>query len=105
MRVTRRVLLATAAEVGAFAAAARIIGGTSLIAQSPRATVAPGKEKLLARSLRPPDYETPVALLDSWITPVEHFYVRSHLPVPAALDAVTWALQIEGEVQAPVTLS
>jgi DMSO/TMAO reductase YedYZ molybdopterin-dependent catalytic subunit len=96
MRLTRRVLLATVAELGAFAAAARIVGGTSLIAQAPRATVAQGKEKLLVRSLRPPDYETPVALLDSWITPVEHFYVRSHLPVPAALDATTWALQIEG---------
>src|SRR5688572_22989200 len=104
MRLTRRVLLATVAELGAYAAAARMVGGTSLFAQAPRATVAPGKEKMLVRSLRPPDYETPVALLDSWITPVEHFYVRSHLPVPA-VDAATWALQIEGEVQTPVTLS
>jgi DMSO/TMAO reductase YedYZ molybdopterin-dependent catalytic subunit len=104
MRLTRRALLATAAQLGAYAAAGRMIGGISLFAQAPRATVAPGKEKLLVRSLRPPDYETPVALLDSWITPVEHFYVRSHLPVPA-LDAAAWTLQIEGEVQTPLTLS
>jgi DMSO/TMAO reductase YedYZ molybdopterin-dependent catalytic subunit len=105
MRLTRRVLLANAAELAAYAAAARMAGGINLFAQAPRATVAPGKEKLLVRSLRPPDYETPVALLDSWITPVEHFYVRSHLPVPPALDAAAWTLQIEGEVQTPVTLS
>jgi DMSO/TMAO reductase YedYZ molybdopterin-dependent catalytic subunit len=63
-----------------------------------------GKDKLIARSVRPPDYETPVALLDSFITPVEHFYVRSHLPVPPALDAAAWKLQIEGEVGTPLTL-
>src|SRR5918999_754132 len=103
MRVTRRVLFATVAQVGASAAAAGFVGGTGVRAQAPRATVAPGKEKLLVRSLRPPDYETPVALLDSWITPVEHFYVRSHLPVPPALDAAAWTLQIEGEVQTPLS--
>jgi DMSO/TMAO reductase YedYZ molybdopterin-dependent catalytic subunit len=105
MRLTRRALLATAAEFGAYAATARMIGGISLFAQAPRATVAPGKEKLLVRSLRPPDYETPVALLDAWITPVENFYVRSHLPVPASLDAAAWTLQIEGEVQNSAMLS
>src|SRR6187200_357910 len=99
MRLTRRALLSISAELGAYAAAARMIGGVSLFAQAPRAAVAPGKEKLLVRSLRPPDYETPVALLDSWITPIENFYVRSHLPVPASLDAAAWTLQIEGEVQ------
>lgn len=74
------------------------------MAQSPRTTVAPGKEKLLVRSLRPPDYETPVALLDSFITPVEHFYVRSHLPTPPGLDASMWTLQVEGEVDSATTL-
>jgi sulfite oxidase len=104
MRLTRRVLLANAAELAACAPRPRMVGGISLFAQAPRATVAPGKEKLLVRSLRPPDYETPVALLDSWITPVEHFYVRSHLPVPT-VDAASWTLQVEGEVQTPATLS
>lgn len=64
-----------------------------------------GKEKLIARSVRPPDYETPVALLDSWITPNDVFYLRSHVPVPGGLDAAAWKLQIEGEVAAPVTLT
>ena len=64
-----------------------------------------GKEKLLARSVRPPDFETPVVLLDSYITPLEHFYVRSHLPVPAPLDAAAWTLKVGGEVNSPVSLS
>ena len=76
-----------------------------LLAQAPGAAQRYGKEKLLARSVRPPDFETPVALLDSYITPNEHFYVRSHLPVPAQLDAATWALKIGGEVNSPVSLS
>jgi sulfite oxidase len=102
MPLTRRDLLALAARtplLGAFAA----FTPATLLAQG--AKVAPGKEKLIVRSLRPPDYETPVALLDSWITPVEHFYVRSHMPVPGALDAAAWTLQIEGEVQTPASLT
>jgi DMSO/TMAO reductase YedYZ molybdopterin-dependent catalytic subunit len=64
-----------------------------------------GKDKLIRRSIRPPDYETPVALLDSFITPIEHFFVRSHLPVPSALDAAAWKLSVGGEVATPLSLS
>lgn len=81
-----------------------MLPGGTLLAQKPP-TVAPGKEALIVRSLRPPDYETPVELLDSWITPVEHFYVRSHLPVPPALEADAWTLQVEGEVATPLSLT
>jgi sulfite oxidase len=76
-----------------------------LFAQGAGLSVAPGKEKLLVRSLRPPDYEAPVSLLDSYITPVEHFYVRSHMPIPQALDAASWSLQIEGDLNTPTSLS
>jgi DMSO/TMAO reductase YedYZ molybdopterin-dependent catalytic subunit len=105
MRLTRRDLLAAAVQLAGAAAASQVLTDSRLLAQATRATVAAGKEKLLVRSLRPPDYETPVALLDAWITPVEHFYVRSHLPVPPALDAAAWTLQIEGEVATPAMLS
>jgi len=64
-----------------------------------------GKEKLIIRSMRPPDFETPVALLDSYITPLEHFYVRSHMPVPASIDAAAWTLKIGGEVNSAISLS
>lgn len=85
------------------AAAARL-APKALIAQTPNAAQRYGKDKLIVRSMRPPDFETPVALLDSFITPVEHFYVRSHLPV-AQVDAATWSLKIGGEVNSPIALS
>ncbi len=78
---------------------------TEVFAQGTGPAVAPGKEKLLVRSLRPPDYETPVALLDSFITQIEHFYVRSHMPIPMALDVNSWSLQIEGDINTPTTLT
>jgi DMSO/TMAO reductase YedYZ molybdopterin-dependent catalytic subunit len=100
--LSRRKLLDLAVRASAFSAVAATVPAP-LWAQVPR--VAVGKEKLTIRSVRPPDYETPVALLDSWLTPVEHFYVRSHMPVPSGLDAATWMLQVEGEVDAPVALT
>jgi len=63
-----------------------------------------GKDKLIIRSIRPPDFETPVSLLNTFITPNEAFYVRSHIPIPQ-IDAATWALKIGGEVNSPITLS
>jgi sulfite oxidase len=103
MKLSRRDLLSAAAEIGALAAVSRVLPAT-LFAQAGRAA-AHGKEKLIVRSVRPPDYEAPVALLDSWITPFESFYVRSHLPPPPPADASTWTLQVDGEVSAPASLS
>ena len=91
-----------AARASALGAVAHVMP-QPLLGQTPR--IVPGKEKLIVRSVRPPDYETPVALLDSWITPVEHFYVRQHMPTPQGLDAGTWTLQIDGEVATALTLS
>jgi DMSO/TMAO reductase YedYZ molybdopterin-dependent catalytic subunit len=104
MPVSRRELLALAARAGVLGAAAQVTGWEPLLAQ-PRLTVAAGKEKLLVKSLRPPDYESPVSLLDSFLTPVEHFYVRSHLPVPPSLEAPAWTLTIDGEVGGTVAMT
>jgi DMSO/TMAO reductase YedYZ molybdopterin-dependent catalytic subunit len=105
MPLSRRDLLSLAARTSAFGAVAHVLPWYALVAQGLKPTIAPGKEKLLVRSLRPPDYESPVALLDSFITPVEQFYVRSHLPVPPGLDGATWTLAIDGEVNSPVSMS
>ena len=105
MPYSRRDLLALAGRAGALGLVARALPWPALDAQGLKPTVAPGKEKLLVRSLRPPDYESPVALLDSFLTPVEHFYVRSHLPVPPGLDSATWTLSLDGEVNTPLTLT
>lgn len=79
-------------------------------AQGPAATPAAaglaGKDaRLIARSVRPPDFETPVALLDTFITPNEQFYVRSHMPPPTGVDGAAWKLVVAGEVDAPLSLS
>ncbi len=63
-----------------------------------------GKDKLIIRSLRPPDFETPVSLLNAFITPNDAFYVRSHMPIPQ-VDAAGWSLKIGGEVNSPIALS
>jgi sulfite oxidase len=105
MSFSRRDLLGMTVRSSGALAIACATPWAAALPQTPRTGVAPGKEKLLVRSLRPPDYESPVALLDAWITPVEHFYVRSHMPVPAGLDASSWTLQIEGEVNSPITLT
>ncbi len=103
MHVSRRTLLAAAARAGAVAGTARLLA-PGLFAQA-GPTAAAGKEKLLVRSSRPTDYEAPVALLDSWITPIDSFYVRSHLATPPPADPAAWRVQLDGEVASPGALS
>jgi DMSO/TMAO reductase YedYZ molybdopterin-dependent catalytic subunit len=99
--MNRREWLALTSRLGV-AAAAPWAGAAPLLAQ-PRDPW--GKDALTRLSARPPDYETPVALLDRHITPIEHFYVRCHLPVPASTDPQGWTLRVEGAVATPVSLS
>jgi sulfite oxidase len=89
--------LAMVAAVARFAPA-------ELFAQAQSAAQRFGKDKLIIRSMRPPDFETPVGLLDSFITPNDLFYVRSHLPIPQ-VDASTFALKIGGEANSAISLS
>jgi DMSO/TMAO reductase YedYZ molybdopterin-dependent catalytic subunit len=67
-------------------------------------TVIKGKEKLIVRSFRPEDLETPVSLLNTWLTPNDLFYVRHHL-FAAHVDVNEWKLTVGGEVQNPITLT
>lgn len=98
-RLTRRELLALTAQLGGAAAVAaawpETLAAQALAGKDPRLT---------ALSARPPDFETPVALLDSLLTPIDAFYVRCHMPVPTALDETAWTLGIEGEVGSPLSL-
>ncbi|MEM7476687.1 MAG: molybdopterin-dependent oxidoreductase, partial [Planctomycetota bacterium] len=43
-------------------------------------------------------------LIESWITPTKHFYVRSHAPNPK-IDPSTFRLSVEGLVAKPLSLS
>jgi sulfite oxidase len=67
-------------------------------------TVIKGKERLIVRSIRPEDLETPVSLLNTWITPNDLFYVRHHL-YAARVDVNEWKLTVGGEVENSVTLT
>jgi len=60
---------------------------------------------MIVRSERFLDLEMPPEFLDSWITPVPHFFVRNHMQEPSTLDGETWNLVISGELQRPLTLS
>ena len=62
------------------------------------------KQRLIVRSGRPQDLETPAQLLDSWITPNDLFYVRSHFYTPT-IDPDAWRLVVDGEVERPLTLT
>lgn len=65
----------------------------------------PGKDGLIVRSSRFLDLETPVEFMTSWITPVNHFFVRNHMFEPAKFDAKAWQLSITGEVASPLTFT
>jgi DMSO/TMAO reductase YedYZ molybdopterin-dependent catalytic subunit len=62
------------------------------------------KSRLIVRSPRPQDLETPAHLLNTWITPNDLFYVRSHFYTPT-IDAAAWTLEIDGEVEKPLKLT
>jgi DMSO/TMAO reductase YedYZ molybdopterin-dependent catalytic subunit len=100
--ISRRRLLSLASSLG-LGAAASAAWPLPLRAQTP---VPAGKHPtMIARSVRPPDFETPVALLDSYLTPLDAFYVRSHMPTPPQLDDAAWRLTVTGEAETPATLT
>ena len=54
---------------------------------------------------RPEDLETPLRYFDSYLTPNDVFFVRQHLPRPAAIDAAQYRLTVNGMVSKPVELT
>ncbi len=66
----------------------------------------PGKVPLIKRSYRPPNFETPVDLFDSAITPNRAFFVRWHLSDIPVVDPATWRLSVGGPAaSSPATYS
>lgn len=97
----RRAFLRSVARFGLVAGASRIapwLDRAILLAQE-----AAIKDRLIARSVRPQDLETPAGLLNSWITPNELFYVRSHLYTPS-IQPDAWTLVVDGEVDHRLSL-
>lgn len=72
-----------------------------------RATTSPasardGESPSFLRTVSRDPYCAEVALpdLDTWITPTERHFVRSHFEVPT-IERTSWRLKIDGEVDAP----
>ena len=57
----------------------------------------PGKEPLIKKTYRPPNYETPVKYFNEMFTPKEAFFVRYHLPNIPKVDVREWKLKIGGD--------
>ncbi len=94
----RRRFIKDAARVALAVGAARALPWElDLLAQAPVA------ERRIVRSVRPQDLETPVGLFESWLTPNDLFYVRSHLYTPS-LTLADWSLTVDGLVDEPLTL-
>ena len=58
----------------------------------------------IVRSEDPLNLEMPFERLDSFITPTESFYVRTHFPIPK-IDSDEWWLDVEGEVKKPFAIN
>lgn len=96
MPFTRRNLFATLASAAI----------TSQLAPGADDAVAiAGKRPMILHNDRPEDLETPVRYFDSWLTPVDAFFVRQHLPRPAPIDPEAYRLTINGMVSKPLQLS
>ncbi|MBV9573359.1 MAG: molybdopterin-dependent oxidoreductase [Acidobacteriales bacterium] len=65
----------------------------------------PGEDGMIVRSSRFFDLETPVEYLNTWLTPVPHFFVRNHTHEPSELNAADWKLSVGGEVEKSLTLT
>src|SRR5437764_3471898 len=94
MRPNRRQVFAAV-----LAAAARRIEGAE-----EGFTVA-GKRPMILHNDRPEDLETPLRYFDSWVTPVDAFFVRQHIPRPGPIDTAAYRLTVNGMVSKPAQLS
>jgi DMSO/TMAO reductase YedYZ molybdopterin-dependent catalytic subunit len=51
------------------------------------------------------NFESPLALLDSFLTPIDRFFIRSNGPVSVDADRETWRLNVTGLVERELSLS
>ena len=65
----------------------------------------PGKRPMILHNDRPEDLETPVKYFDSYLTPLDAFFVRQHIPRPGAIDPEAYRLTLNGMVSKPLQIS
>jgi sulfite oxidase len=86
-------------------AAAALFGAVPAQGQTPAAPPppVPGKERLIVRSPRPINLETPLRELTRDVTPTDLFFVRNNYDGPV-IDPAAYVLAVDGEVENPLTL-
>jgi DMSO/TMAO reductase YedYZ molybdopterin-dependent catalytic subunit len=100
--IDRRTLLREAAAVAPLLCAPGVLSAAQQPGGSPRSEpLFPGQ---IIRQQQPDNLEFPFPTLDSFLTPTNRFFVRSHFAVPA-LSAQTWRLRVEGAVNHPLELT
>lgn len=102
---SRRHFLKQMSAAALAASAAPSLLSWAVPAQQNGALDIPGEDGMIVRSFRFVDLETPVEYLDTWLTPVSHFFVRNHMHEPSELDAQDWRLTVGGEVEKSLTLT
>jgi DMSO/TMAO reductase YedYZ molybdopterin-dependent catalytic subunit len=65
---------------------------------------APGATIDTSSGIRPEDLEMPLSGFADYITPIERFFVRTHVPAPR-VDLTDWRLKVDGAVATPLTLT
>lgn len=95
-------LMGGVASLGAAARSLDSVAGTA----SDSLIALPGKKPMIRRTLRPPNFETPLADLARVITPNDAFFVRYHLAVIPEVNPNSWQLRVGGaSTERPLTLS
>ena len=80
-------------------------GGLIPVALAEEAFRIENKDGLVVLNDRPVNAECPAHLLDDEVTPTMRHFVRNNGLPPVSVDASNWSLQIDGEVNSPLTLS
>ena len=63
-----------------------------------------GPAGVILRQRHPDNLEYSFSTLDGFLTPNQHFYVRTHFGIPS-IELKEWKLRIEGAVKRPVAIS
>lgn len=96
----RRFLQRTAASLPLLYA----VSGSSASAQQPDEATGQAFPGVITRQRHPLNVEFPFPTLNSFHTPNEQFYIRTHFGVPD-LKASSWKLKVEGHVERPLEIS
>jgi DMSO/TMAO reductase YedYZ molybdopterin-dependent catalytic subunit len=59
---------------------------------------------MIIRQKEPANLETPLGEVDSYVTPTELFYIRSHFTAPP-IDQASYRLRVDGAVRKPLSLT